>query len=232
MAPATPLDRKSEMTLQAKLDALRDKFEPHAPKDVLESLHRAIDELSASGAPGRALKSGAVAPAFSLPDPDGKLVSSKELLAHKTLIVTFYRGAWCPFCNLDLKALEEARPELEARNATLVAISQTNAANSRKAQSDNNLGFPILSDKGGEVGAAFGVRWTLPEYLREAHRKVGAPLPMFNGEESWTLAMPARYVIGQDGVIAYAEVNADYRVRPEPSDMFPILDRLRRAKVA
>jgi|SRR5579859_611610 len=220
------------MTLQAKLDALRDSFEPHAPKDVIDSLHRAIDELAKSGAPDRALKVGAVAPIFTLPDSDGNLVSSKDLLARKTLIITFYRGAWCPFCNLDLKALEEARPEFEARGAALVAISQTNAANSRKAQSDNHLGFPVLSDKGGEIGAAFGVRWTLPEYLRDVHRMMGAPLPMFNGEESWTLAMPARYVIGQDGVIAYAEVGADYRIRPEPSEMFAILDLLRQPSVA
>jgi peroxiredoxin len=220
------------MTLQARLDALSDQLELDAPKDVLESLHRAIDELSKSGAPGRALKVGARAPSFALPDANGKLVSSKDLLARTPVIVTFYRGVWCPFCNLDLKALEEARPELEARGATLVAISQTTTVNSHKAQSDNNLGFPILSDKGGEIGAAFGVRWTLPERLREAHRKVGAPLPIFNGEESWTLAMPARFVIGQDGIIAYAEVNADYRIRPEPSDMFGILERLRQPRVA
>jgi peroxiredoxin len=68
--------------------------------------------------------------------------------------------------------------------------------------------------------------------MREVHRQLGGPIPNFNGEESWTLPMPARYVIRQDGVIAYAEVNPDYTKRPEPSDLFPILDRLRQSAAA
>jgi peroxiredoxin len=138
----------------------------------------------------------------------------------------------CPYCNFDLTALEEARAEIEARGASLVAISQQTAPNSRKSQRQNGLGFPILSDKGGKVAAQFRVRWTVPEYLREIHKALGADLTQFNGEDSWTLPMPARYVIGQDGVIAYAEVNADYTRRPEPSAIFPVLERLGRRRVA
>ncbi|HEY1926215.1 MAG TPA: peroxiredoxin-like family protein [Caulobacteraceae bacterium] len=224
---------RSGLPLQGKLDALKVEFETNlAPKPVVEAFHRAIDELIAAGAPERALKAGDVAPEFNLPDADGKPVSSKALLAKGPLVVTFYRGVWCPYCNFDLAALEEARAEIEARGASLVAISQQTLANSRKSQRQNGLGFPILGDLGGEVGAAFGVRWTLPEYLREIQRALGADVAQFNGEDSWTLPMPARYVIGKDGVIAYAEVNADYTRRPEPSAIFPILDQLRQRLVA
>ncbi|HUC19428.1 MAG TPA: peroxiredoxin-like family protein [Acetobacteraceae bacterium] len=224
---------KSGLPLQGKLDALKAEFETNiAPPPVVGALHRATNELIASGAQDRALKAGDVAPGFTLPDADGKPVSSEVLLAEGPLVVTFYRGVWCPYCNFDLTALEDARAEIKARGASLVAISQQTAANSRKSQRKNGLGFPILSDKGGEVGAQFGVRWTLPEYLREIHKALGADLTQFNGEDSWTLAMPARYVIDQNGVIAYAEVNADYTRRPEPSAIFPILDQLRRRRVA
>jgi peroxiredoxin len=224
---------KSGLPLQGKLDALKAEFETNiAPAPVVEALHRATDELIASGAPGKALKAGDVAPAFTLPDADGKPVSSRDLLAKGPLVVTFYRGVWCPYCNFDLTALEDARAEIEARGAGLVAVSQQTAPNSRKSQRQNGLGFPILSDKGGEVGAQFGVRWTVPNYLREIHKALGADLTQFNGEDSWTLSMPARYVIGQDGVIAYAEVNADYTRRPEPEAVFPVLDQLRRKRVA
>lgn len=224
---------KSGLPLQGKLDALKAEFETNiAPKPVVEVLHRAIDELIASGTQVKALKAGDVAPEFTLPDADGRPVSSKALLANGPLVVTFYRGVWCPYCNFDLQALEAARYEIESRGANLIAISQQTQPNSRKSQSQNGLGFPILSDKGGEVGAKFGVRWTAPEYLREVHRALGADLTQFNGEDSWTLPMPARYVIDQDGAIAYAEVNADYTRRPEPSTIFPVLDRLRRQKVA
>jgi peroxiredoxin len=216
------------MTLQSKLDALKHEFETNmAPPHVVEALHRAVAELIASGAQDRALKAGDVAPEFSIPDPDGNLVSSKDLLAKGPLVLTFYRGVWCPYCNFDLQAMEEVRKDIEALGGTLVAVSQQTSPNSRKSQRDNNLGFPILGDKGGELGAAFGVRWDVPDYLKPIHKAVGADITVFNGEDSWTLPMPARYVIGQDGVIQYAEVNADYTQRPEPSEVFPTLERLR-----
>jgi peroxiredoxin len=224
---------KSGLPLQGKLDALKTEFETNlAPPAVVEVMHRATDELIATGAQNRALKAGDVAPDFTLPDPDGQLVSSKTLLAKGPLVVTFYRGVWCPYCNFDLSALEQARAEIEARGASLVAISQQTAANSRKSQRQNGLGFPILGDHGGELAAQFGVRWSLPADLREVQKALGADLAVFNGEDSWTLPMPARYVIAQDGVIAYAEVNADYTRRPEPSAIFPILEQLGRKQVA
>ena len=191
-----------------------------------------MNELIASGAPEKALKAGDAAPAFILPDAEGRPVSSEALLTRGPLVVTFYRGVWCPYCNFDLQALEAARGDIETRGASLVAISQQTPANSRKSQRQNTLGFPILSDKGGEVAAQYRVRWTAPEYLREVHKAVGADLTQFNGDDSWTLPMPARYVIGQDGVIVYAEVNADYTRRPEPADIFPVLDQLRRGQAA
>lgn len=218
----------SGLPLQGKLDALRAEFDTKlAPPAVVEALHRSIDELISSGAGERALQAGDIAPSFVLPNADGKPVSSKELLLRGPLVVTFYRGIWCPYCNFDLQALEAARLEIEARGASMIAISQQTPPNSRKSQRQNNLGFPILSDKGGAVAVQFGVRWTTPDYLREIHRQLGADLTQFNGEESWTLPMPARYVVGQDNVIAYAEVNPDYTRRPEPSDIFPVLDKLR-----
>lgn len=221
------------MTLQDKLDALKTKFETEmAPPEVVAVLHRITDELIASGQAGRSLHAGDRAPAFTLPDPDGKLVSSQDLLAKGPLVLTFYRGVWCPYCNLDLQALEEVRSEIEARGAFLVAVSQQTAANSRKAQRTNKLGFPIVGDKDGELAAKFGIRWHLPDDVQAVHKQLGADLVAFNGEDSWTLPMPARYVIGQDGVIAYAEVNPDYTRRPEPSDVFAVLDQLNRSKVA
>jgi peroxiredoxin len=224
---------KSGLPLQGKLDALKHEFDTNlAPPAAVEALHRSTVELIEAGAPARALKVGDVAPEFILPDPDGNPVSSKVMLANGPLVVTFYRGVWCPYCNFDLSALEEARPDIESRGASLVAISEQTAPNSRKSQRQNGLGFPILGDHGGEIANQFGVRWTLPEYLRLVQKSLGADLTQFNGEDSWTLPMPARYVIAQDGKIVYAEVNADYTRRPEPSAIFPVLEQQSRLKVA
>ncbi len=216
------------MTLQAKLDAFKADFEAgkppyNVPHSVIETMHRATAELIASGAAARALKAGDKAPEFTLNDPDGQPVSSAELLAKGPLVVSFYRGVWCPYCNMELQALEAALPEFQKLGASLVAISPQTAVNSRKSVRQNALGFPILSDTRNDVAAAFGLRFELPDYLVELYKGLKNDLPAFNGDPSWTLPMPARYVIGKDGVILYAEVNPDYTRRPEPDDMLPAL---------
>jgi peroxiredoxin len=190
-------------------------------------MRRATQSLIDSWQTDRALEAGDTAPEFTLRDAEGATVSSRELLARGPLIATFYRGVWCPYCNLDLQALEGVRPEIEARGASLVAISPQTPANSRKSQRDNKLNFPILSDAGAAVAAEISLRFSLPEELIQIYRQFGNDLAEINDDPSWVLPMPARYVIGTDGVIAYAEVNPDYTRRPDPSELLPVLDRLR-----
>jgi peroxiredoxin len=107
----------------------------------------------------------------------------------------------------------------------VVAISPQTPVKSRKAVRENRLLFPVLSDVGGETSAAFGLRFSLPEYLIDIYKRRRNDLPAFNDDPSWTLPMPARYIIGQDGVVLYSEVNPDYTRRPDPSDMFPVLEK-------
>ena len=220
------------MSLQDKLDAYRANFEAggppyNAPAHIHEPMHRATRELIESGAAEKALKVGDKAPAFTLNDAEKKPYSSADLLAKGPLVVTFYRGVWCPYCNMDLQAIEAALPELQSRGAQLVAISPQTAPNSRRSQRENKLSFPILSDPGNEVAAAFGIRFKLPDYLADLYKNTFKnDLAIANGDASWTLPMPARFVIGQDGVILYAEVNPDYTCRPEAGELLPILKRL------
>jgi peroxiredoxin len=225
------------MALQDRLDAFKADFTGgklafKPTKERLALMERATAELIESGQAQRAKKAGNVAPEFTLKDPEGNPVSSRDLLAKGPLVVSFYRGVWCPYCNLELQALQAALADITARGASLVAISPQTAANSRKSQRDNKLGFPILSDAKSEVANAFGIRFALPDYLAETYRAFGNNLPVINDDPAWVLPMPARYVIGTDGVIAYAEVNPDYTQRPDPSELLPVLDRLRTDKAA
>ncbi|MEI9986571.1 MAG: peroxiredoxin-like family protein [Aliidongia sp.] len=153
-------------------------------------MHRATAELIASGAARQALKIGDKAPAFTLKDPDGNDVSSTVLLAQGPLVVSFYRGVWCPYCNMELQALQAALPEFQRRGARLVAISPQTAPNSRKSVRQNALAFPILSDPENSVAGAFGLRFALPDYLVELYKALKNDLPNFNGDPSWTLPMP------------------------------------------
>lgn len=226
------------MNLQDKLDAFAAEIESgkppyNLPRSIIDAMHRATDELIATGQADRAKKAGDIAPSFALKDTAGATVSSEQLLANGPLVVTFYRGVWCPYCNMDLQALEAARPQIEAQGASLVALSMQNAVNSRKSVQQNKLGFPILVDAGGEIANAFGLRFALPDYLIDIYKNTFKnDLTLFNDDHSWTLPMPGRYVIGQDGLIAYAEVNPDYTRRPDPAELLPTLDRLMRSRAA
>lgn len=218
------------MSLQDKLNAFKADFKggkaPYfAPPDIHPVMERATAELIASGQAGRAIKAGDRAPQFTLKDQDGNVVSSAELLAKGPLIVTFYRGVWCPYCNIELQAMNEALPEFQALGANVVAISPQTPVNSRKAVRTNALDFPVLSDVNGQTGADFGLRFALPDYLVDLYKNLKNDLPAFNNDPSWTLPMPARYVIGQDGVVLYSEINPDYTRRPDPSDMLPVLEK-------
>lgn len=216
------------MTLQARLDAFKADFvagKPpyNAPAQVHVVMKRATDELIASGQAGRTLKVGDKAPVFTLNDPEGNPVSSAELLSKGPLVISFYRGVWCPYCNMELQALEAALPQYLDLGASLVAISPQVEANSRKSVRQNHLSFPILSDAKSQVAEAFGLRFKLPDYLVDLYKGFGNDLPTFNDDPSWVLPMPGRFVIGQDGLIKYAEVNPDYTQRPEPTDLLPAL---------
>jgi peroxiredoxin len=218
------------MSLQDKLDAFRADFKAgkppfNAPPEIHPVMERATAELIVSGQAGRALKAGDSAPHFNLKDQDGNDVSSAALLVKGPLVVTFYRGVWCPYCNIELQAINEVLPQIQAYGANVVAISPQTPVNSRKSVRTNELGFPVLSDVNGQTGADFGLRFALPDYLVELYKNLKNDLPAFNNDPSWTLPMPARYVIGQDGTVLYSEVNPDYTRRPDPSDMFPVLEK-------
>ena len=215
--------------LQEKLDLLKSAFEggqtslKPSPSD-LGLMRQATKELMTSGAATRALQAGQAAPVFVLPDAYGQAISLLDLLRHGPLVISFYRGVWCPYCNLELQALEEALLAFTERGARLVAISPQTPANNRKSMRDNELTFPILSDAKSEVADAFGIRFALPSYLVELHQRFGNQLDISNDDPAWVLPMPARYVVGQDGTILYAEINPDYTRRPEPSDLLTVLE--------
>lgn len=220
------------MSLQDQLDAFKEGFKTQAPAAAFDAFARSTQELIDSGQAERTMKAGDAAPDFTLTDQDGKRVTLSDLLEKGPAVVSFYRGVWCPYCNIELKALEAARGEIEGRGASLVAISMQGASDSRKSQRDNGLSFPILTDESGALAERFGIRWSLQDYAVPIHEDFGVNLPRIHGDGLWNLPMPARYVIDIDGTIAYSAVNPDYTRRPDPSDLFPVLDKLAKSVAA
>jgi peroxiredoxin len=153
-------------------------------------------------------------------------VRLEGLLASGPVVLTFYRGVWCSYCNLDLQELEQYAPRIRWTGATPIAITPQSVANSRKSIAEHKLSFPILSDPGNEVAERYGLRFRMPDYLIDLYKQFGVDLPAFNGDGSWTLPMPARFVIDRHGRIRYAEASTDYTRRPEPEELLLTLRAL------
>jgi peroxiredoxin len=210
-------------TLSSQLDAMRATVSTMAPAAALEAIDADAQRLQQSGLAQRALGAGQRAPDFVLPDATGKLVDIKALRARGPLVVSFYRGSWCPYCNIELQAWQQELAALQAMGATLIAISpQTPDASLTTAQK-HALAYPVLSDVGNHVARQFGLVFTLHESLRPIYAAFGIDLPAHNGESSFELPVPATYVIDRDGTIAGAWVDVDYRNRAEPASVMATL---------
>lgn len=213
-------------TLADELDAYRQDFMAKVPAEIRDAMIRADRSLAASGIVERAVKAGGMAPEFALPGVDGATVALSDLLARGPVVLSFYRGGWCPYCNMELRALQKAMPEMAARGATLVAISPQTPDESLTTAEKNELAFPVLSDHGSRVAQAFGIAFDLAEELRPIYARFNHALPDVNGVDSWALPIPATFVIGRDGRVALAFVDPDYRNRLEPAAILAALARL------
>ncbi len=211
------------MSLSERIREMTAEAARQIPANVLEIMQKATEKLKASGIENKALKEGDTAPDFKLPDHKGGEVSLSELLEKGPVVISFYRGEWCPYCNLEIKALQDALPEIEDLGASLVAISPQTPPHSQTMAEKHALAFDVLSDVGNRVARQFGLVFTLAEELRPIYAQFGIDLPAHNGEDTFELPIPATYVIGTDGVIVKAFVDANYTARLEPDEILNVL---------
>jgi peroxiredoxin len=213
----------------AEVGALRHQLEQinaPIPEPIAERISTAIAQVEASGAvPGLAV--GERAPDFSLPDAVGRVISLRERLSQGPVVLVFYRGEWCPYCNTYLRALQAALPEIASRGASLIAISPQSADHSLSITEKAALSFDVLSDVDQAVIRAYKLQFTVPDDLQDLYLNVfDTDLRDHNADRSWQLPVPATFVIGRDGVGRAAHVSADYRTRMEPGDILAALDEL------
>lgn len=214
------------MSLLQDLAARRAAFERDAPRDRVSLYEGAIEDLRRSGLLDVALSAGQVAPDFTLPDAQGDNVRFADILAKGPVVVTFYRGGWCPYCNLQLRAYQQALPRIHDLGGELLAISPQLPDRSKDTVATGGLAFPVLSDVGNVVSAAYGLVFELPPQLREAYARNGIELPQINGEAHWRLPVPGTFVVGPDGRVLMSYVDADYRNRLDPEEILNVLKDL------
>jgi peroxiredoxin len=166
------------------------------------------------------LAAGDTLPDFELPDSAGKMVSSSQLLDQGPLVLAFFRGGWCPYCDVAMRALEAARPEVEELSVGLVGVVPEKPEELARFSAEKGLGFPLLSDQGGRLARLCGVLYSMsPAQIAYYRDKCGLDLPALGAGTGWELPLPAVYVVGTDGVVVYAFADADWAQRAEPDDI-------------
>ncbi|MCX5424260.1 peroxiredoxin-like family protein [Streptomyces sp. NBC_00078] len=214
------------MTLNAELRAFYEARQQQIPAEIRESMRRAGQELAHSGQADRALTVGDPAPRFRLPSAAGEFVALDDLLARGPVVLTFYRGAWCPYCNIALRSLQQHHEAITARGARLVAVSPQIPDESLTLTEKHELAFDVLSDIGSDTAQQYGLAFDLPDDLAAVYDKLGFDLQHVNDGHPRTLPLPATYVIDRDVTIRWAFVNTDYTLRAEPADILAALDAL------
>ena len=215
--------------VRKEIEAFRKDAASKSPPEVLKVVDEGVEGIRKSGVVEKALKVDDKAPDFELPDASGKPVRLSALLENGPVVVTWYRGAWCPFCNIALRGFQKSLPEIKAVGGSLVAISPQTPDNSLSTAEKAGLGFEVLSDGGNKAARSFGIAYKLPVVTTEL-MKGRVDLQKYNGDDSKELPLGATYVIDRAGVIRYAFVDADFRKRAEPSEVVGALKKLRESR--
>jgi peroxiredoxin len=204
------------MSLEDQLDRQRKAALAARTPEERKVRADAIAEVDRSGLARDALGVGEVVPEFVLPDAHGRELDIADLLVGGPTVISFYRGGWCPYCNLELRALQARLPDLRAVGASLVAISPELPDRSLSTEEKNELSFPVLSDHGNEVARKFRIVHAIGPEVVAYQRRNGNDVAKYNGAETAEVPLPATYVVDRDGVVRYAFVAADYTHRADP----------------
>ncbi len=225
LAAEPPLPSYREALDQFQAERAAGKGPKVSPED------RAVMDQSAAdlaiAMPSAGLKVGERAPGFRLPDARGESVTLADLLANGPVVLTFYRGAWCPYCNLQLRGLSQGLPAIEAAGGRLVAITPQTPDKSLEQVKKDGYPFEILSDLDSTTMRAYGLVFEVPAAVRDVYRRNFAlDLAEYNGADRYELPVPATYVIDREGIIRFAFADTDYRKRAEPSAIVEALRAL------
>jgi len=214
------------MALYEDIAALQQHMAARIPDPVKAMMQEATADLAGSGLTEQALNTGDTMPDFELPELNGGHVHLADLLQKAPVVISFYRGGWCPYCNLEMQALQRSLPDIEQAGGQLIAIAPELPEHAGHTRDQGNLIFPLLHDRDNTLARACGLVFTLPDILRPVYEGFGIDLQESQGNDSFELPVPATYIVRPDGVIAFAFVDVDYTRRSEPDSIVEILKTL------
>lgn len=212
------------MNLSQKLQLYREESFSKKTEEDKTIMIETAENLQKLEIEKKALKEGDKIPEFQLKNAVGETIKIYDILSKGPVIINFYRGAWCPYCNLEIAAYQEILPEIKERGAQLVAISPEVPDITMTLKEKHALEFEILSDTDNLVAKQFGLVFQLEDKLIALYKKMGIDLVKSQENDNGELPIPATYVINSDGVIKLAYLNSDYTKRFEPMDAVAALD--------
>lgn len=217
---------KLDMQIQNFMDELK------LPQDVIEVISKSNALLEAYGvAPG--LEVGSLAPDFELPNAMGRSIRLSSLLHKGPVILSFFRGEWCAFCNLELIAYQAIFDKIGENGASIVAISPQAQEHGLSLIKNLPLSFHILSDIHQEAIIDYGLQFTIPDMMQEMMLNVmNIDLTKHTANGTWEMTVPATYIIDQEGLIQGSYVSMDYSNRMDPDDAVRIVSEINRKKIA
>jgi len=216
----------SATAFQQALTATAQHLATALPPTAARGIDAGIARTEAAGTARHALAAGQPAPNFTLPDAAGQPQTLATLLEQGPVVLTFYRGNWCPYCNVQLRAYQQALPELARYDATLAAVSPQTPDFTSLTASEKGLTFPVLSDVGNAVARQYGLAYGVGAEVADTLRGVGIDLAAYNGTADDELPLTATFLIGTDGVVAWAQVEANFKHRPDPTALLAALAQL------
>lgn len=214
------------MLLQTELDRFQAGWRGKVGDEIANAISQDNARLLASGLADRALKAGDRLPDVTLPNAVNQPVSILSCLEKGPVVITFYRGGWCPYCSLELRAYQATLAEIRAAGGDLIAVSPETPDNALSTAEKNALSFTVLSDAGGLLADALGIRFDIADPIIALYQQFGHDLPQHNGDGRWSLPIPATYVVGQNGIIQLAFVDPDYRKRLDPAEAVKAIRQL------
>jgi peroxiredoxin len=215
-------------TIREQSDQVKAASAGRLPAGVPEVFDRSIKNLLAEGIPAGALKAGDRLEPFTLDDATGTAVSLGQLVEAGPAVIVFYRGGWCPYCNLALRTYQrELLPELAAFGARLVAVSPQDPDQSLSTAEKAELAFTLLSDPGSRVAASIGIAFQQADDVLAAQRQLGLDLAQVNAEGSTWLPRPTALIVDQNQTVRFIDVQPDYTARTEVADILAALADIR-----
>jgi len=215
------------MSLKHDIQTMQQQMLPSISQDTLSSMQQATQDLIDSNLASKAQQVGQEAPNFNLCNTKGEVFTLKEQLKHGPVVINFYRGRWCPYCQLELLALDKVMPNIHQLGASLVSICANTLEHSTQLMRDNPFNFDILVDEENHVAKQFHLIFKLAEALKPIYQEFGIHLPDYDGNERYELPIPATYIINPQGIITHSFINPDYTQRMEPKAILQALQSLK-----